>query len=543
MASDVRATARGILSSLDGGAPAASRDGSTDVRSILSSLYVPPANTPDEEEQPTNKPGLLESAVRGVGQGVTLGFQDEIAGALDAAFTSKSYSQGRDEARAANEAARQAHPIAFGAGEIGGSVALGAVTGGTAAAGRGAIGAAKVAGLEGAIYGAGSSNADLTKGEVSQLAADTVKSAALGAGTGYAFSKAFGKYADDSIERRAKHLTEDIGDGAVPTAKRRLGQATGVNPNSETSLAVSILDGDQQFLKALDKGQKEALDVVKDRLDTLKSHRAPLYNEVDKVTGGISLGTIKNHFDEAIEAATTPGNRTMRSALEEARDDVMNIWGKRLKDLPPEADIADVMVPTIDVRDWVSKLKSEALQSMGSLSESERKVIKERIHATGDQLLKGQLAAAAKAQPLLEPAVKEISELNRHLHVYVSAKEALEKAVERKNWSPQSFVGNLQKAGLPGVAAIAGAGGDLIGGGLAFGATKLAQKAAHKANRAMTQKLARLVTEAKQGNASKAAALEAIKAGVPTGMVMSILGSMRQMPGWASELPSETPED
>ena len=49
----------------------------------------------------------------------------------------------------------------------------------------------------------------------------------LGAVLGAGLHKVLGNYANTAVERRARHLTEDVGEGAIPTVKRRLGRALG----------------------------------------------------------------------------------------------------------------------------------------------------------------------------------------------------------------------------------------------------------------------------------------------------------------------------
>ena len=77
----------------------------------------------------TNEVSQLESTGRGLLQGGSLGFSDEITGALESGAGSlglvpdKTYEQSRDESRLANEAARSANPMSYGAGELAGGVA------------------------------------------------------------------------------------------------------------------------------------------------------------------------------------------------------------------------------------------------------------------------------------------------------------------------------------------------------------------------------------------------------------------------------------
>ena len=105
-------------------------------------------------------PTGLKGAGRGFLDTATFGFSDEIAGAVRAAVPGGlDYRQGRDQARASMDAAKQASPKAFLGGQIAGGLATAAVpigAAGRAASLGGAItkGAAVGAG-SGALYGAG----------------------------------------------------------------------------------------------------------------------------------------------------------------------------------------------------------------------------------------------------------------------------------------------------------------------------------------------------------------------------------------------------
>ncbi len=143
------------------------------------------------------KPSMLESGLRGAAQGATLGFSDEISGLPLAATAAMSgdpskileaYRKSRDQSRGANELARQTNPGSFAAGEVGGGIASAFVPGMNALTGAKALntfGNAALSGARvGALMGLGTSNADLTKGDVGNAAVDV----GVGAGTGAATS-------------------------------------------------------------------------------------------------------------------------------------------------------------------------------------------------------------------------------------------------------------------------------------------------------------------------------------------------------------------
>jgi hypothetical protein len=129
-----------------------------------------------------------ESLARGALQSATLGFADEITAGVESLFTDKTYDQSREESRQAYREAQEANPGTYTAGQLGGTAATFLVPGlgvakGASLAGR-AANMARVGAVEGAAFGAGASEADLTRGEVTDLAKDVAIGAGMGAITG-----------------------------------------------------------------------------------------------------------------------------------------------------------------------------------------------------------------------------------------------------------------------------------------------------------------------------------------------------------------------
>ncbi len=135
-----------------------------------------------------------EALVRGAAQGVSLGLADEGAGLYNYVKKSmsrgapspdfiESYREGRDEYRLKDAAAAKDEPGAYIGGNIAGGVATAFVPGlGWMNAAKGASLGQKLmtAGKAGALIGFGTSNADLTKGEVQGVAGDTLTGAGVG---------------------------------------------------------------------------------------------------------------------------------------------------------------------------------------------------------------------------------------------------------------------------------------------------------------------------------------------------------------------------
>lgn len=177
----------------------------------LSSLDPTEVETVDDNQ---SKPELFESAIRGAGQGLSLGFSDEIVGGLkagvekatdyvtgrDSVDLSNLYEKYRDLERTRNKEAEKENPYTYGSSELLGNVATAFVPGGQ-------IGTIGKAAMLGGATGLGRSEAD----NVTSVARDTAKGALLGAGA-YKAGSMLGKY--------LKPSTEKIGDALESTGRK-----------------------------------------------------------------------------------------------------------------------------------------------------------------------------------------------------------------------------------------------------------------------------------------------------------------------------------
>ncbi len=179
----------------------------------------PAENYKFDESTEDDGPGLLESVARGAKQGVTLGFGDELTGAIESALTTKTYEQARDEARANDDAAKKAHRWGFGIGEALGGAAVPIPGLGAAGALKGVAGLAARGAIAGGVAGLGNSEADLTKGDIGGAAKDVAYGAGLGAVLGAGVG-AVGNKVVGGAERRsaARALAEGEPGGKVAKA-------------------------------------------------------------------------------------------------------------------------------------------------------------------------------------------------------------------------------------------------------------------------------------------------------------------------------------
>lgn len=277
-----------------------------------------------EESEPVVS--TAESVARGVGQGV-FGVGDELEGAAkaiaDVAGPEKSitdllsqYRLRRDEARQLNKLAQAANPKAFTSGELGTGLAMSFVPGLNVAKGASLAARLGAAGAQGAAYGLGSSEADITKGEIGDAAVDALISGGTGAalsGAGEVVSRGLSK-AGGLASKRAEKLAESA-TGATRVQAEKFKPGTGRellergvvrfgdSPEQISKRAAGMLEssGDEigKILSSLDERgaqvqPQEILSKIDDAINALKSEGAGKSDQVRM------LGKIKEDIIESI---------------------------------------------------------------------------------------------------------------------------------------------------------------------------------------------------------------------------------------------------
>jgi hypothetical protein len=135
----------------------------------------------------------VDPVLAGASQGTTLGFGDELQGVAEG-LASKAkggsfgdaYREGRDSSRAYNQAQQKASPLLYGGAEFAGAAALPVPGGAGKTLGAKLLRAGVQGGGLGGLMAAGSSDADLTRGEVGEFAKDVAVGTGTGAGVGTA---------------------------------------------------------------------------------------------------------------------------------------------------------------------------------------------------------------------------------------------------------------------------------------------------------------------------------------------------------------------
>jgi hypothetical protein len=154
------------------------------------------------DDPPTEKYTPLQSTARGVAQGGTLGFADEISGGVEALWEKAKgnpaefgelYKKYRNESRANFAQAREQNPYAFGTGEVTSGVATALIPGLNIAKGAKLAEIAARSALAGGVAGTGYSEAETPEGVAADTATGAVFGGAFGAGAAKAVPWIAGK--------------------------------------------------------------------------------------------------------------------------------------------------------------------------------------------------------------------------------------------------------------------------------------------------------------------------------------------------------------
>jgi hypothetical protein len=196
---------------------------------IPSSKVEAPEVKPAPKSEP--KTSQLEAASRGLAQGITFGFADELTAAAESTLTGKPYSKAVEESRAGYETASKEFPKTSFAGEFVGGAGSALIPGvgalgraaqiakaGTAAAKTGQMirGGAQL----GALAGLGATE-DIAN--IPQAARDIGVAAATGGAVGGAIGKASQKIAESPAAQKAIGA---VSEGAASVRDRLIGKST-----------------------------------------------------------------------------------------------------------------------------------------------------------------------------------------------------------------------------------------------------------------------------------------------------------------------------
>lgn len=272
----------------------------------------------DQSYQVPNAPSTMDSFARGAAQGLSLGFADEISGAVGAlgdVFTSDTplfdlYQKHRDGYRSADAAAREARPIASTVGNVVGTVPT--LVAGGAIPGVAKLGLGARAALEAGVMGLGESTAN----DVGGMLADAGKSAVIGAGISSLgqmvaphVQSAANKLAVTSLGPRLKHLRRMIGTDKVDEMGQMLNDEGIMRPFATAEDAYERLaDKTDDYGKQIGNVIQDAADTPvfdpRQMADDLKEEIVPRLQHIPE--GGKTADRITGYLDNELALKGTP---------------------------------------------------------------------------------------------------------------------------------------------------------------------------------------------------------------------------------------------
>jgi hypothetical protein len=440
------------------------------------------------------------------------------------------YRAERTKERKANEEAR-ADPVLRTAGQA----ASLAVPGATAAkvANRGARAAVGL--TESVAYGLGASDAELTgdKKETLQAIKDAGLAAAFGLIPVAAESIRTGSKA---IRARNEQITQDIGAGADQAVQRR------AMPNEEAAeTIVDLIDRRPELRKKISGDRDELKAEAGKIIDELSAKTGPTYRQFDEAGGLVPARDILQRIDNEIATLSKQTDtEQLRKALQEARDDIVNVTRARAGDDKGPAFGGKKNWTHQDVRDWVTGL----LRSKQSASpDSVKFAYKNELHKLADDFLRSRMDEVAAKAPQLRAPLEDLRQTNRDLSAAIRIEDVASNADNRafqKRGDLGKNIGRVVGATAGGAGAMVGGAGagvmGAVGGLLAGGMVPPIANAVARQQTDLAGRVARAAAEGKPG----AKQLERIlRGGVPQRIYRNVLAPDSTDPAPAPE-PTES---
>lgn len=427
----------------------------------------------------------LDSLGKGIQQGTAFGFADEFGGAVDAGMdtghnllnllglagpsnsrvakelydsgtrgdigpqsTLDMYRQGRDQVRSQMDAAQSANPGSFLAGNLAGGllVPMGKVgqLAGTAAKEAGLatkIGTGLLNGVvPGAIAGLGSSTADLTEGNIGDVALDTAKGAGIGAGIGGTIpaigaglnslansslssyipksiknayelgTQGVDKKVDGFYKQSSKELNDHV-DSIIKPISEKVKQQVTKNSDElaglESQLSTANMLSDDANVASVERQNSQ----IAKQTSEIDQKIANLQTEQQKA---LELGKARQLVQNSDEVKAV-NRETVETAkrMQQHVFDVKKVLGKQFDELDSAAAATGI---TPDNNEIIANLR-EKIATMSGLPESEANSIMKKIEPSlGDKSIQGYRNVKGvfanyfeHANPVVRRSMKEAS--------------------------------------------------------------------------------------------------------------------------------------
>lgn len=166
----------------------------------------------------------IQAAGRGLAKGATLGYADELSGALEALKSlpkedeefGEAYKRGREESREEFKKAEEQYPGMYTTGDIIGSLGTAIIPG--LAGVRAAKGLAGI----GAAQGAGRAEADLTEGEIGEVGKEAIAGGLLGLAGGKVAEKFPRLLSQLKTRKKLREISKTLPKGPEALTKKEL---------------------------------------------------------------------------------------------------------------------------------------------------------------------------------------------------------------------------------------------------------------------------------------------------------------------------------
>jgi hypothetical protein len=438
----------------------------------------------DEEAE---KPGMLASFGRGVLQGATFGFADEIAGAVESAVTDKTYEKARDESRGAFRAAQQANPWSYGIGEVGAGVATTFVPGLGLAKGAGLLANAGKAAVLSGVAGLGASEEKELGGQL----VDAGKSAFVGG----AAAGIVGRVMRGAPARVEKRLIGNITDGATATQRDRLVGKAG----SKVGDVLEAIKGNKAIVKAGNDPQR-VLAAVEDEITSVGSKLDDIYAKAGGASPGIEVQGLVGRLGKLrAELAKDPGKRDVARAVQGKIDDIAEAWSERTHVSPQE-----VRVLARDIGD-------AAFRGSPAVTPKQGQQITQKVWGELRSMIDEHIESVGKKVPGVD--LGHMRTLNKQMSTLINMRDAVAYRATRESTTPTTLTSRLGGALDIGLAFtdptsfVAKKGWDFVG-----------KPAVHAADR----KLAELMQAAQRGERGAQLKLRAVQLGISSATAEAI---------------------
>lgn len=425
-------------------------------------------------------PSVAASYVAGLRKAASFGYGDEFEGAVKTLVDGgrSTYVDNRDAVRARDRKIEGEHPIAAGAGELTGGVATALIPGVGVAKGATAGQVAMQAAKQGAVYGGGTSEADLTKGEVGQFAQDVGVSAAANAALAGGTAKLV-RGAPERVDSRILKAIDrgEAGGAAKDKLANNLTSKAGENGEvlnevlERTNLKKSV---STQGPSAPGKVERKVTAVI----DKITSARLdPIYEKIDAGPATTTAIGLQTSLQKVREKLVAQGNTGMADVVERYQSHIAKHFGA-------DGNFLEKKLPASTLRNMKGEVGEVAFSG-------DQMAASTPFGKRAKQMIYGAINDAIEEAGAKTPGVNinELRAANSDVSVLIAARDTLADRAAKDARGRTSLwhaltSSHLAAGALTGLAGTAHGGSTegLITGALAAGALKVAPPAARRAD-------------------------------------------------------------